>query len=224
MNLSASDSTRFENLPFYSQIKAYTTKVYEDSDILITNTVVGPLDNNVYIIYCKNTSSSILVDAANEHDKLLELTKFFNVQKVVETHGHFDHIGAVSQMLDSNIDVLVSREDSSMLPGYDLIIGDTGVIKAGKVELIALHTPGHTPGSFCFKLNNYDIVLSGDTLFPGGPGATHLPGANFDQIITSITNRLFVLKDSTLVLPGHGRFTTIGDEKPHLDEWISRGW
>jgi glyoxylase-like metal-dependent hydrolase (beta-lactamase superfamily II) len=85
-------------------------------------------------------------------------------------------------------------------------------------------TPGHTPGSICFRLEGTPVVFSGDTLFPGGPGNTTFPGGDFATIIRSIEDRLFSLPADTVVLPGHGADTTIGDERPHLQEWVERGW
>jgi glyoxylase-like metal-dependent hydrolase (beta-lactamase superfamily II) len=87
-----------------------------------------------------------------------------------------------------------------------------------------LLTPGHTPGSMCFLIEGSPVLFSGDTLFPGGPGATSFEGGDFPTIIRSIEQRLFTLPPDTLVLPGHGDTTTIGTERPHLQEWIDRGW
>jgi glyoxylase-like metal-dependent hydrolase (beta-lactamase superfamily II) len=88
----------------------------------------------------------------------------------------------------------------------------------------AIHNPGHTPGSISFELEGTPLLFTGDTLFPGGPGNTQTELGDFDTIIESITNRLFTFPDSTIVLPGHGLDTTIGTERPHLEEWIERGW
>jgi glyoxylase-like metal-dependent hydrolase (beta-lactamase superfamily II) len=111
-----------------------------------------------------------------------------------------------------------------MLDAYDYVIEDDSVIEVGDLRLHTILTPGHTPGSICFRLEGSPLLFSGDTLFPGGPGATKFPGGDFDQIIESIDRRLFTLPVDTLVLPGHGADTTIGAERPHLDEWIERGW
>jgi glyoxylase-like metal-dependent hydrolase (beta-lactamase superfamily II) len=111
-----------------------------------------------------------------------------------------------------------------MLPSYDFTIPDDDVIEVGGLRLRSIHTPGHTPGSTCFLLEGHPVVFSGDTLFPGGAGNTVTEGASFEQIIGSIDRRLFTLPGDTLVLPGHGLDTTIGDERPHLDEWVARGW
>jgi glyoxylase-like metal-dependent hydrolase (beta-lactamase superfamily II) len=98
------------------------------------------------------------------------------------------------------------------------------VIDVGRLRLRALHTPGHTPGGTSFSIEGSPVLLSGDTLFPGGPGNTWRNATNFATIIRSIQQRLFVLPDETIVMPGHGDDTTIGTERPHLQEWIDRGW
>ncbi|MAV21629.1 MAG: hypothetical protein CL417_08925 [Acidimicrobiaceae bacterium] len=97
-------------------------------------------------------------------------------------------------------------------------------MEVGRLRLHTILTPGHTPGSICFRIQDRPIIFSGDTLFPGGPGATQFEGGDFTKIIESIDRRLFTLNADTLVLPGHGDETTIGAERPHLDEWVDRGW
>lgn len=186
--------------------------------------VVGPFENNVYVVRCTSTGDAVLVDAANEHDLLLEVADATNVRTVLTTHGHFDHIQAVEPMRNAGIDVAVGPEDAEMLPSYDLLIHDASVEEVGELRLDAIHTPGHTPGSVCFLIDGEPVLLSGDTLFPGGPGNTSFKGGDFDTIIESIDEKLFRLPGETLVLPGHGLDTTIGTERPHLDEWVERGW
>jgi glyoxylase-like metal-dependent hydrolase (beta-lactamase superfamily II) len=197
---------------------------YETSDVRIDKIVVGPYENNVFILRSKADGDAVLVDAANEHELLLEVCKATGVRRVLTTHGHFDHIQAVTAVRDAGIDVGVASEDAQMLPSYDFTIPDDDVIEVGGLRLRTIHTPGHTRGSTCFLLEGHPVVFSGDTLFPGGPGNTKFEGASFDQIIESIDRRLFTLPEETLVLPGHGLDTTIGTERPHLDEWIARGW
>ena len=198
---------------------------YEDSQAEIHRLVVGPMDNNVYVLRCKETGEAVLLDAANEHEKLLELCRRLNVGKVLETHGHWDHIQAVPAVRDAGYDVGVTRADSDMLPSYDFVLEDESVIQVGRLRLETIATPGHTRGSMCFRLEGSPVLFSGDTLFPGGPGATKFEGGDFATIIRSIEDRLFAsLPDDTLVLPGHGDDTKIGNERPHLQEWIDRGW
>jgi glyoxylase-like metal-dependent hydrolase (beta-lactamase superfamily II) len=198
---------------------------YQDTAVEVHRLVVGPVDNNVYILRCRSTGQSLLIDAANEHDKLLDLCSALNVRQVVETHGHWDHIQAVPAVRDAGYEVGVTGADAAMLPSYDFVLEDDTVIEVGALRLRTILTPGHTPGSMCFRLEGSPVLFSGDTLFPGGPGATKFPGGDFSKIIRSIEDRLFAaLPAETIVLPGHGTDTTIGEERPHLQEWIDRGW
>jgi glyoxylase-like metal-dependent hydrolase (beta-lactamase superfamily II) len=197
----------------------------DDTDLEIHKLVVGPMDNNVFVLRCRHTGDAVLIDAANEHDKLLELARRLNVRTVIETHGHWDHIQAVPEMRDAGYSVGVTSEDAGMLPSYDEIITDDSVIEVGDLRLRTIHTPGHTPGSICFLVEGKPILFSGDTLFPGGPGNTTFEGGDFPTIVRSIEDRLFSsLAPETLVLPGHGDDTTIGTESPHLQSWIDRGF
>ena len=198
---------------------------YEDTQAEIHKVVVGPMDNNVYVLRCKQTGDAVLLDAANEHDLLLDLAKRLNVRQVLETHGHWDHIQAVPEMRDAGYSVYVTQQDSGMLPSYDELLEDDDVINVGRLKLHTIHTPGHTPGSMCFLVDGSPILFSGDTLFPGGPGNTSFEGGDFPTIIRSIEDRLFSkLTPETIILPGHGDQSTIGEERPHLQEWIDRGW
>ena len=197
---------------------------YEDSQAEIHKLVVGPVDNNVFVLRCKQTGEAVLLDAANEHEKLLELCQRLNVRRVLETHGHWDHIQAVPAVRDAGYEVGVTADDAAMLPSYDFVLEDDQVIEVGRLRLRTITTPGHTPGSICFLVEGSPVLFSGDTLFPGGPGATKFEGGHFPTIIESIDRKLFTLPADTLVLPGHGDDTTIGTERPHLDEWIERGW
>jgi glyoxylase-like metal-dependent hydrolase (beta-lactamase superfamily II) len=198
---------------------------YEDNQAEIHRLVVGPMDNNVFVLRCKQTGDAVLLDAANEHEKLLDLCRRLGVRKVLETHGHWDHIQAVPAVRDAGYDVGVTTADASMLPSYDFVLEDESVIPVGRLRLHTIATPGHTPGSMCFRLEGSPVLFSGDTLFPGGPGATRFSGGDFSRIIRSIEDRLFAgLPPETVVMPGHGADTTIGDERPHLQEWIDRGW
>ena len=196
---------------------------FEDARLRIDKIVVGPYDNNVFVLRCKGTGEGLIIDAANEHDLLLPVARAASVRRVLTTHGHWDHIQAVTAARDAGIDVGVGPADAGMLPGYDFVVSDEDVIQVGDLRLHAMHTPGHTPGSVCFLLDGWPILFSGDTLFPGGPGNT-TNGGDFPTIIRSIDNRLFPLPAGTLVFPGHGLDTTIGTERPHLAEWVERGY
>jgi glyoxylase-like metal-dependent hydrolase (beta-lactamase superfamily II) len=200
------------------------TLIWDATGVEIHQVVVGPVDNNVLVLRCTETGDAVLLDAANEHERLLELCQRLGVRRVLETHGHWDHIQAVPQLRDAGYSVGVTAQDAGMLPSYDEVIEDDSVIDVGRLRLRTIHTPGHTPGSMCFLLEGHPILFSGDTLFPGGPGNTSYEGGDFPTIIESVDRRLFTLPADTIVLPGHGDRTTIGAERPHLQEWIDRGW
>src|SRR6202163_493518 len=164
---------------------------YQDSLVEVHKVVVGPMDNNVYVIRSKATGDAVLIDAANEHELLLQLCRVLGVRKVLETHGHWDHIQAVPAVRDAGYDVGVTQADAAMLPSYDFVLEDDTVIEVGRLRLHTILTPGHTPGSMSFRLEGSPVLFSGDTLFPGGPGATKFPGSDFGSIIRSIEERLF---------------------------------
>jgi glyoxylase-like metal-dependent hydrolase (beta-lactamase superfamily II) len=201
-----------------------STLHWSDEKAEIHKVVVGPWENNVFVLRCTETGDAVLLDAANEHERLLELCKALGVRRVLETHGHWDHIQAVPEVRDAGYRVAVTADDAAMLPSYDDILDDDSVIEVGRLRLRTIATPGHTPGSMCFKLEDAPIVFSGDTLFPGGAGNTEGDAGRFEQIIEQIDRKLFTLPPETIVLPGHGLDTTVGVERPHLDEWVERGW
>lgn len=203
---------------------AESTLHYRDERAEIHKLVVGPVDNNVFVLRCTESGDAVLIDAANEHEKLLELCSALGVRKVLETHGHWDHIQAVPAVRNAGYDVGITGADAEMLDSYDFVLEHDSVIEVGRLRLRTILNPGHTPGSMSFRLEGSPVLFSGDTLFPGGPGATKFPGGDFDTIIRSIDELLFPLPVDTIVMPGHGDDTTIGAERPHLQEWIDRGW
>jgi glyoxylase-like metal-dependent hydrolase (beta-lactamase superfamily II) len=200
------------------------TLIWNATGVEIHQVVVGPFENNVLVLRCTETGDAVLIDAANEHERLLELCQGLGVRRVLETHGHWDHIQAVPELRDAGYSVGVTAQDAAMLPSYDEVIDDDVVIEVGRLRLRTIHTPGHTPGSMCFRLEGHPVLFSGDTLFPGGPGNTSNEGGDFPTIIESVESKLFTLPADTIVLPGHGARTTIGTERPQLQEWIDRGW
>lgn len=204
-------------------------------------------ENNVWLV--GDDDELIVIDPAHDAQAVAEQVAGRRVSAVLLTHGHWDHVraaldfarltgaqvwlnpaddflwndehggGVVTQeSYETGETVLVSHDS-----GYEHVTDGQRFSVAG-VELEARHTPGHTPGSTTFFAADLGAVFSGDTLFEGGPGATRWDYSSFDQIIESITNSLLSLPDDTLVHTGHGPSTTIGAERPHLDEWIARGW
>lgn len=225
-HLSSRPATSCENHGVTSDGTSVPTLHWSDSSVEVHKLVVGPYDNNVFVVRCRSTGDAVLIDAANEHEKLLEISVRLGVRRVLETHGHHDHIQAIPAMREAGYEVAVTALDAPMLGdlGYDVFIDHDDVIEVGRLRLRSILNPGHTPGSISFRVLDTPLLFTGDTLFPGGPGATKFPGGDFDSIIDSIDNLLFVHHADTIVLPGHGGDTTIGAERPHLKEWVDRGW
>lgn len=199
---------------------------WRDASVEVHKVVVGPFDNNVFVVRCRQTGDAVLIDAANEHEQLLTLCKRLGVKRVLETHGHWDHIQAIPALREAGYEVAVTAADAPRLRdvGYDVFIDDAEIIEVGDLRLHAIHNPGHTEGSISFSVANTPLLFTGDTLFPGGPGNTKLDGGDFQTIISSIDNKLFTFPAETIVLPGHGLDTTIGAERPQLAQWVTRGW
>ena len=193
------------------------------SPIEVRQAEVGNYENNVYVLVDPATKASLLIDTPFEQDRILELVEGTDVKGIVFTHADPDHLGAfeaVTRAIDAPV-MIHSAEASSLpkRPDRELAEGDT--IQFGDSSALVIHTPGHTAGSICLLTDG--TLISGDTLFPGGPGNTRRPGGDFNLIMSGIRDKLFVLPDDTVVYPGHGSSTTIGTEKPHLDEWMSFG-
>lgn len=191
---------------------------------IVRKIAVGPYDNNVYVVGCPVTKKGLIIDAAAEPERILEVCRGLEILEILTTHGHRDHLGAVDavagelgvpwRMHPADVEIAGRRPDGPIGDGEEIVIGE--------VALHALHTPGHTPGSVSFVVEPF--LFSGDTLFPGGPGATRWEYSSFGRIMDSLEKRLFALPDPTVVYPGHGAATTIGAERPHLGEWRARGW
>jgi len=186
------------------------------------------VDNNIWIV--GDDDEVLVIDAAHDHRPIMEGVAGRRVVAVVCTHGHNDHINAAAALAEASGAPIWLHPDDTMLwqavypdrvPDADLT--DRQVITAGGVELQVLHTPGHSPGGCCLFDATGGVVFSGDTLFKGGPGATGRSFSDFGRIIESIRTRLVLLPPETVVHTGHGDDTRIGDEAPHMDEWIARG-
>ncbi|MEX0873619.1 MAG: MBL fold metallo-hydrolase [Actinomycetota bacterium] len=190
----------------------------------ITKLSVGSMDNNVYFIAVGDEAAA--VDAgSNEADEVLAELGDRRLSVILQTHNHGDHVVTLKDVvLKTGAPVVAHPADGLPVPAEPLSDGD--VRELGGVSFRVLHTPGHTPGSVCFLLQEAgeSHLFAGDTLFPGGPGNTFGNARAFETIIRSLETKLFVLPDETHVYPGHGADTTIGKERPSLEEWRARGW
>jgi len=198
---------------------------FDNGTILMRSALLGGYENNVYVVACSTTGEAVIIDAAAEPDRILELADGVTVTAILTTHGHFDHIQAVDEVAAAlDIPFRLHQLDESIAGRTTPApLTDGEVVALGDTSLLTVHTPGHTPGSVSFF--SPGVLFTGDTLFPGGPGATRFEHSSFDTIIDSITSRLFTFEDATEVYPGHGpTMTTIGTERPALPEWIQRGW
>ncbi|MDQ4039212.1 MAG: MBL fold metallo-hydrolase [Actinomycetota bacterium] len=189
---------------------------------------VGPMDNNAYLLTCTATGDSLLIDAANEADRILELSNGTSLRRIVTTHRHGDHWQALSEVVERT----GAATSAHPLDGAELPVpvsdpvehGDT--VNVGQLELDVIHLRGHTPGSIALLWNRHGHHLfTGDSLFPGGPGNTFGNTEHFVSLMDDLEERVFAtLPDDTWVYPGHGSDTTLGVERPHLAEWRARGW
>ncbi len=182
---------------------------------------MGPYDNNGYVIADPATKEAYLVDAPAEVERLLAEANGFLVKGVVITHTHPDHVAGYADLKRmTDLPVLAHASDAHRLPGEpDGLLEHDDELSAGSVRLRVLHTPGHTPGAIC--LHTDGAVVTGDTLFPGGPGRT-ATSADLQQIVASIEDRLLTLPDGSLALPGHGADTTIAASKAEFAVFKSK--
>lgn len=199
----------------------------DEDGVLIRRFRTGELENNSYVVASKATGSAVLVDASFEPGRIIEECRDVELIAILSTHGHFDHVTAAMEV-KAALDVpfrlhrLDHREDICDLPVDEYLV-EGEKIGVGEISLEVIHTPGHTPGSVTFRVGPH--LITGDALFPGGPGATRWDYSSFETAIASIRDELFVLGDDLGVYPGHGdTMTTIGAERPSLGEWIERGW
>ncbi len=185
------------------------------------------VDNNVWLL--GDDREVLVVDAAHDARAILEAVGGRRVVGILCTHGHNDHVNAVADLVAETGATAWLHPDDRVLwdmsqhdaPGGDLADGQTFTV--GDVEATVLHTPGHAPGACCLSVPALGVLFSGDTMFSGGPGATGRSYSDFPTIIESIRTRLLDLPAETVVLTGHGDPTVIGDEAPHLQEWVDRG-
>jgi len=195
----------------------------------VTKAAVGPMDNNAYLLRCRDSGQQLLIDAAEDPERLLELIGDGGLTTVVTTHRHADHWQALPLVLqETGATCVAGRDDADHLPvDVDRALDDGDEVQVGNCGLRVVHLVGHTPGSVALVYDDPDghpHAFTGDSLFPGGVGKTNTPTA-FRQLVDEVEAKLFdKLPDATWVYPGHGDDTTLGAERPYVDEWRSRGW
>lgn len=195
--------------------------VVKDSNIQITRLELGPWSTNAYVLVCRETGSSILVDAPADANTIIGSLQHTSPKYILLTHTHMDHTGALPELQSMlKIPLGVHPADSPALRSPpEILLNDGDAVSFGKIKLEVMHTPGHTPGSLCFKVGKY--LISGDTIFPGGPGKTGSSG-DFKQIVASISERILVLPDDTQIYPGHGEPTTLKKERDEFAIFTAR--
>jgi len=202
--------------------------IREIDSITMSKVAVGPMNNNAYLLRDNATGQALLIDAAAEPDRLMGLIGDIQVEKIVTTHQHRDHWSALADVRAATRAITVAHPlDAGGIPvPTDELVSDDNVIRFGSVELEAIHLVGHTPGSIALLLRASDRphLFTGDCLFPGGPGRTTRP-EDFNSLMSGLEERVFGrLPDETWIYPGHGNDSTLGAERPHLEEWRARGW
>lgn len=198
--------------------------------VRIERTVVGPFYTNCYLLYDDSSGEAILIDPGLDSEVILDRIKEgLKLNLIINTHGHFDHVacngffkrktGARIAIHEDDVEILKSIPEQSLWfgvmappsPQPDLTLKEGDSVEIGEIKLKVIHTPGHTPGGICLLGDGF--LFSGDTLFRGSMGRTDLPGGSLDELIRSIKTKLFTLPDETLVYPGHGEMTSIGEER-----------
>jgi glyoxylase-like metal-dependent hydrolase (beta-lactamase superfamily II) len=199
--------------------------------LTITKVSVGSMDNNAYLLRCAETGEQLLIDAANEPQRLLSLIGAAGLSTVVTTHQHQDHWVALSDVVTSTgARAVAHAADAGPLPVPVEAVADGESVSVGQVSLEVIHLVGHTPGSIALLYRDpspggFPHLFTGDSLFPGGVGNTFGNAANFTSLVDDVEHKLFDrLPDQTWFYPGHGRDSTLGAERPSLPGWRARGW
>ena len=198
------------------------THHYEGDDLVVRKIRTGNMENNTYVLECPVTHEALLIDGCFEPETIISRCDGAMVVGIVQTHSHADHVNALPSLVEHFAVPVYAHPGESYPVTIDRDLSDGDILDFGERSTKLLHTPGHTPGGVCLLSGRH--LISGDTLFPGGPGNTGGDERRFAQIIESVRTKLFTLPDDTIVYPGHGADTTIGAERLHLQEWIDRGW
>jgi glyoxylase-like metal-dependent hydrolase (beta-lactamase superfamily II) len=195
--------------------------VVNDGNVRIEKLTLGPYETNMYIVVCKKTDESLVVDAPARASEIIENLQGTQPRYILLTHDHYDHTGVLVS-LRSRLKVPLAAHIADSLTlntPPERFLDDGDIISLGNIKVKVLHVPGHTPGSLCFRIGKY--LLAGDTIFPGGPGRTESPD-QFQQILASITEKIFTLPDDTAIFPGHGDGTTVKKSREEYAVFVSR--
>jgi glyoxylase-like metal-dependent hydrolase (beta-lactamase superfamily II) len=203
--------------------------VRELAELTITKLSVGPMDNNAYLLRCHRTGEQLLIDAANEPDRLLELVGDAGLATVVTTHRHQDHwVGLADVLAATGAASVAHAADAGELPSVTRTVADGDTVRVGECELQVIHVVGHTPGSIALRYDDpagHPHLFTGDSLFPGGVGNTFGSRENFESLVNDVEHKLFDrMPDDTWFYPGHGNDSTLGAERPSIPQWRARGW
>ncbi|MGN9764959.1 MBL fold metallo-hydrolase [Micromonospora sp. SD12] len=206
-----------------------TPAVRELDRLTITKVSVGPMDNNAYLLRCRATGEQVLIDAANEAPRLLDLVGDAGLATVVTTHQHMDHWVALEEVVaKTGARALVHADDAAGLPIEAATLAEGDSVAVGDCALEVIHVKGHTPGSIVLLYRDpagTPHLFTGDSLFPGGVGNTDKDPERFGALIDDVEHKLFDrLPDETWFYPGHGKDGTLGAERPALPQWRARGW
>jgi glyoxylase-like metal-dependent hydrolase (beta-lactamase superfamily II) len=216
-------------MTYSGHVKPGSPGVHELTNLMITKASVGSMDNNAYLLRCRDTGQSLLIDAAAEPEALLGLLGGDSLATVVTTHQHWDHWGALADVVKATgASTVAGAEDADGIPVQtDRAVRDGDIVEVGNVRLEVIHLVGHTPGSIALLYDDPagpPHLWTGDSLFPGGPGRT-TSGDDFDSLMHDLQTKVFDrMPDETWFYPGHGDDSTLGAETPSIPEWLARRW
>jgi glyoxylase-like metal-dependent hydrolase (beta-lactamase superfamily II) len=216
--------------------------LYDLPLVTIRRVAVTDLDNNVYLVTSKDSGAQVLIDAAGGIRKIRRMleasandaSERTRLSLIITTHSHHDHIRALRELVDeTGVRTAAGAADASAITGQtgikpDVLLKNRDIVAVEGFDLTVITLRGHTPGSVALAYAPIDDpahIFTGDSLFPGGLGNTNHDAERFDSLFADVTSRIFdVYRDNTVIHPGHGASTTLGDERPHLLEWQQRGW